>query len=67
VSVGAKLCFERPDVTEKWKEEFDASYVEAGSGKNREIIKVMADYESVDVPLAYICDRLGVAQPATTS
>jgi hypothetical protein len=54
-------------VIEKWKEEFDASYVEAGSGKNREIIKAMADYSGADVPLSYICERLGVEQPEISS
>jgi hypothetical protein len=54
-------------VTEKWKEEFDANYVAAGSGKNREIIKVMGDYPHPDVPVAYVCERLGVEQPEISS
>lgn len=54
-------------VTEKWKEEFDADYVAAGSGKNREIVKVMGDYPHPDVPVKYICDRLGVEQPEISS
>src|SRR5262249_43001258 len=54
-------------VTEKWKDEFDANYVAAGYGKNREIMKAMADYNYVDVPLQYICDRLGVEQPEISS
>lgn len=37
-------------VSEKWKEEFDASLVAAGSGKNREILKAMAGFGGTDVP-----------------
>jgi hypothetical protein len=54
-------------VTEKWKDEFDADYVAAGYGQNREILKAMADYDYVKVPVKYICDRLGVRQPAISS
>jgi hypothetical protein len=54
-------------VTEKWKEEFDANYVAAGYGKNREIVKAMGDYPYVDVPVGYICERLGVQQPEISS
>ena len=54
-------------VSEKWKEEFDASFVAAGSGKNRDILRVMADYRESDVPMAYICEKLGVRQPEISS
>jgi hypothetical protein len=54
-------------VTEKWKEEFEADYVAAGYGQNREIIKAMGDYDYVNVPAKYICDRLGVTQPEISS
>jgi AAA ATPase domain len=54
-------------VTEKWKDEFDADYVAAGYGKNREIVKVMGDYDQMNVPVKYICDRLGVEQPEISS
>jgi hypothetical protein len=54
-------------VTEKWKEEFDANFVAAGSGKNREIIRAMAAYKGVNVPMAYVCERLGVSQPEISS
>jgi hypothetical protein len=54
-------------VTEKLKEEFDAEYVAAGSGRNRDIIRAMAGYQSDNVPLAAICDALKVTQPQTSS
>jgi hypothetical protein len=54
-------------VTEKWKDEFDADYVAAGYGKNREILKAMGDYDYASVPVKYICDRLGVEQPEISS
>ncbi len=54
-------------VTEKWKEEFDANFVAAGSGKNREIIRAMAAFKGTDVPVAYVCDQLGVTQPEISS
>lgn len=54
-------------VTEKWKEDFDASYIQAGSGKHRDIIKVMASHDDEDVPSAWICEQLGVKQPEISS
>jgi energy-coupling factor transporter ATP-binding protein EcfA2 len=54
-------------VTEKWKEQFDANYIEAGSGKHRDIVKTMAGYDEPDVPSKYICDELGVRQPQISS
>jgi hypothetical protein len=41
--------------------------VAAGYGKNREIVKVMGDYDRMEVPVKYICDRLGVEQPEISS
>jgi AAA ATPase domain len=54
-------------VAEKWKEEFDQSYIEAGSGKNRQIVKAMASYDGTDVAVAYISDVLGAQQPEYSS
>jgi hypothetical protein len=54
-------------VTEKWKAEFDANLINAGSGKNRDIIKAMAQHDDADVQVAYLCDTLGVTQPEISS
>jgi hypothetical protein len=54
-------------VTERWKDEFDANFIYAGSGNNRDIIKTMASCPENDVPLQYICDQLGRSQPQISS
>lgn len=55
-------------VTERWKDQFDADYLAAGSGNNRDIIKAMANFDGgEDVPSAFICEALGVKQPQISS
>ena len=54
-------------VAEKWKEEFDQDYITAGSGKNLEIVKTMANAYQEDVPVAYVCEIMGVQQPEISS
>ncbi|MEX0755289.1 MAG: ATP-binding protein [Actinomycetota bacterium] len=54
-------------VSEKWKDEFDADYIAAGTGKNRDILRTMANYDGEDVPSAHICATLGVKQPEISS
>jgi hypothetical protein len=50
-------------VAGKWKSEFETSFIDAGSGKNREILRAMAMHGDTDVPVSIVCTALGVKQP----
>ena len=47
----------------KAREEFDAQLLIAGSGRNRQIVKSMANYSGSNVPIAHVCEELDVIQP----
>ena len=47
-------------ISDKWREHFEESYLAAGAGKHRDIIKAMARCPSIDVSLGAICDYLEV-------
>lgn len=50
-------------VAGKWRSEFETSFIDAGFGKNREILRAMAMHEATDVPVSIVCAELNVKQP----
>ena len=58
-------------IAERSRQELDSSLIVAGSGKNRLIIKSLANYliqhNSRDVPIAHVCEELGVTQSDISS
>jgi hypothetical protein len=54
-------------VSERVREEFDAEFLKAGSGKNRQILKAIAKAQVRDVAVSHICEVLQVSQPEISS